>query len=220
MKLLLLLCGPAVMILIGLQGVGSVPVTFVLFYSWLLLVPLVDMLLRKEKKLSQAMRDCGLVFRRKNMYSGMSTGIFFFLAILLGGYFFHSHVFHREKLQSLLIEWNFSGDHLIWLILILLSVNPFLEELYWRGYIFHRLANTYKQHTAIFFTASFYTLYHFLSVIPLFAWPYNVFMVVPVFAAGLIWGYMRARSDAVAGGIVSHILADGGIMAVYLLFLT
>jgi membrane protease YdiL (CAAX protease family) len=63
-------------------------------------------------------------------------------------------------------------------------------------------------------------LYHFLSVIPLFAWPYNVFMVVPVFAAGLIWGYMRARSDAVAGGIVSHILADGGIMAVYLLFLT
>lgn len=78
MKLLLLLCGPAVMILIGLQGVGSVPVTFVLFYSWLLLVPLVDMLLRKEKKLSQAMRDCGLVFRRKNMYSGMSTGIFFF----------------------------------------------------------------------------------------------------------------------------------------------
>ncbi|WP_340701595.1 type II CAAX prenyl endopeptidase Rce1 family protein [Brevibacillus borstelensis] len=66
----------------------------------------------------------------------------------MGGYFFHSHVFHREKLQSLLIEWNFSGDHLIWLILILLSVNPFLEELYWRGYIFHRLANTYKQHTA------------------------------------------------------------------------
>nr|WP_285843949.1 CPBP family glutamic-type intramembrane protease [Brevibacillus borstelensis] len=32
--------------------------------------------------------------------------------------------------------------------MILLSVNPFLEELYWRGYIFHRLANTYKQHTA------------------------------------------------------------------------
>lgn len=87
MKLLLLLCGPAVMILIGLQGVGSVPVTFVLFYSWLLLVPLVDMLLRKEKKLSQAMRDCGLVFRRKNMYSGMSTGIFFFLAILCGRLF-------------------------------------------------------------------------------------------------------------------------------------
>ncbi|MEJ8548808.1 CPBP family glutamic-type intramembrane protease [Brevibacillus borstelensis] len=140
MRLLLLLCGPSAMILIGLQGMGSVPLTFALFYSWLLLVPLGDMLTGRGKKISEAMKDCGLVFKRKNMYDGICTGILFFLAIVLAGYFFHSHVFEKEKLPSLLMAWNFSGDHLIWLILILLSVNPFLEELYWRGYIYTRLS--------------------------------------------------------------------------------
>jgi membrane protease YdiL (CAAX protease family) len=44
-------------------------------------------------------------------------------------------------------------------------------------------------------------------------------VMIPVFLAGMIWGYMRSTSNSVAGSIVSHILADAGIMAVYVWFL-
>ncbi|MFP3380249.1 CPBP family intramembrane glutamic endopeptidase, partial [Bacillus sp. SIMBA_069] len=92
-------------------------------------------------------------------------------------------------------------------------------EMYWRGYMHNKLTRKYKPQTVILLTALFYSLYHLLSVIPLFAWPYNVMMVVPVFLAGLIWGYMRQGHHSVVGSIISHVLADAGIMGIYLLFL-
>ncbi|GAI71816.1 unnamed protein product, partial [marine sediment metagenome] len=94
-----------------------------------------------------------------------------------------------------------------------------LEELYWRGFMHQKLAKKRRPGPVILLTALFYSLYHFLSVIPLFAWPFNVMMVIPVFLAGLIWGYMRYRSGSLLGSIICHALADTGIMAVYLLYL-
>ena len=40
MKLSILLIGPAIMIYIGLIMFKSVPITFILFYGWLLFVPI------------------------------------------------------------------------------------------------------------------------------------------------------------------------------------
>ncbi|WP_228728298.1 CPBP family intramembrane glutamic endopeptidase [Brevibacillus composti] len=219
LKLLLLLGGPTIMILIGLQGLGSVPVTFVLFYGWLLAVPLWDMLARRRYSLSEMRRELGLQGSGKNIVYGVLTGGVFWGTIFLAGALFHPYLFERSLLQERLASWNFTGDHLIWLVLVLLVVNPCLEELYWRGYIFQQLRKRQSPGRVILMTSCFYSLYHFLSVIPLFAWPYGVFMVLPVFAAGLIWGYMRAKGTSIVGGVVSHILADAGIMSVYLVFL-
>ncbi|MFI8714073.1 CPBP family intramembrane glutamic endopeptidase [Brevibacillus brevis] len=79
--------------------------------------------------------------------------------------------------------------------------------------------NGISQAILSFGSSLFYSLYHFLSIIPLFSWPYNIAMILPVFLAGMIWGYMRDKSNSLMGSIVSHILADSGIMAVYLVFL-
>ncbi len=73
---------------------------------------------------------------------------------------------------------------------------------------------------SIILTALCYSLYHLLSIIPLFAWPYNLLAMIPVFLAGVVWGYMRQLSGSLLGCMVSHILADAGIMGMYLLFVT
>lgn len=219
MNLVLLFLGPTLMIFLGLQVMSSVPLTFLLFYGWLFAVPAVEWFVIRRKTRKETFRQMGLVFNRKNVYHGVATGLLFFLTILLAGYFFHSFLFDHDDLQALLADWQFSGDLVIWLILVLLVINSFLEEIYWRGYFFKKLEGKRSVRAMLLLTSLFYSLYHFLSIIPLFSWPYNIMMVVPVFIAGMIWGYMRFKSNSLVGSIVSHILADAGIMAVYILFL-
>lgn len=219
MALLLLLLGPTLMIFLGLQVMSSVPLTFLLFYGWLMVVPFGERLFLKKRTLPDTFQHVGLVMNRKNVLLGFCLGILFFLTIILSGYFFHRFLFDLTTLQQTLAKWHFSGNLLIWLILVLILINPFLEEIYWRGYLYQKLEGKMPPAAIILLTSLCYSAYHLLSVIPLFTWPFNVVAVLPVFFAGLIWGYMRHRSKSLAGSILCHLLADGGIMAVYLFFL-
>lgn len=207
------------MILIGLQGLSSVPITFLLFYGWLFVVPIGERLILKRKTWSDTLLQLGLGEKRNHILHGFYTGGLFFLSIVMAGYYFHPYVFDPSNLAHVLATWNFSGNLTGWLMLVLILVNPILEEIYWRGYVFTKLNGNMKTTHVVWITALFYSLYHFLSVIPLFNWPYNMLVMIPVFLAGMIWGYMRSTSNSVAGSIVSHILADAGIMAVYVWFL-
>ncbi|MCP1310571.1 CPBP family intramembrane glutamic endopeptidase [Paenibacillus tyrfis] len=73
---------------------------------------------------------------------------------------------------------------------------------------------------AVFLTSLFYSLYHVLSIVPIFERPWNIVLVLPVFAAGLFWGWMRLRHASLTGSVLSHSFADAGIMCVYFLYLS
>ena len=49
-KLTTLLVGPTIMIYLGLIVFKNVPITFLLFYGWLLAVPLIDPLKKRKPK--------------------------------------------------------------------------------------------------------------------------------------------------------------------------
>ncbi|MBM7587167.1 membrane protease YdiL (CAAX protease family) [Bacillus pakistanensis] len=207
MKYFLYLMGPTIMILIGLQGIKNIPITFLLFYSWLLAVPL----FKKEIYL--------IGFTRNNLWKsiglGLSSGLLFYLFIFGGLFWLHQYFIDLEHLQVLLENWGFFGKGIIGLTFILIVINPILEEVYWRGFMHQRLKKEMKTIHAIWITSFFYTLYHFLSVIPMFQWPLNVIAVLPVFAAGIFWGYLREKTGSIYGTIVSHMLGDFGILCVY-----
>ncbi|KQL45568.1 metallopeptidase [Brevibacillus choshinensis] len=219
MYLLLLFLGPTIMIFCGLQLFSSVPITFLLFYSWLLLVPFLDLHFLQGKLWRDTLSYVGLVLHRKNLIVGSMSGALFLLVIFWTGSLFHPFLFQQDDFTQLLERWHFSGNQAVWLIGILMFINPLLEELYWRGFMHQKLAESRRPATVILLTAFFYSLYHLLSVIPLFAWPYHVLMVFPVFFAGIVWGYLRHRYRTIFGSMISHILADVGIMMVYLFFL-
>ncbi|MGD8191916.1 CPBP family intramembrane glutamic endopeptidase [Brevibacillus ginsengisoli] len=219
MGLLLLLLGPTIMIFMGLQVFSSVPLTFVLFYGWLFLVPVVNMRFVQKNTWGETAKALGLSGNRRNSYLGIASGLIFGLSIILSGYFFHTSLFDLANLGDLLSRWGFSGNLVTGLILVLIGINPLLEEIYWRGYLYQKLEGRWGSRVTILLTSLFYSLYHLLSVIPLFNWPYNLLAMLPVFLAGVFWGYMRMVSRTLVGSIFSHILGDCGIIGVYLLFI-
>ncbi|MBT2644409.1 CPBP family intramembrane metalloprotease [Bacillus sp. ISL-41] len=205
MKRLLLLLGPTLMIFIGLQVLENVIITFMLFYSWLLAVPLLvgGVPLERFKTTS------------KSVMLGLGSGLLFFLFIFGGLNWLHVYLLDIDQLRVLLLEWGFSAKGEIWLVLVLLVANPILEEFYWRGFIFEKLRKEGTAKYAILMTAAFYTLYHLLSVIPIFDGMYGVVAAVPVFVAGMFWGYIREKTGSITAAIIGHVLSDLGIIFVY-----
>lgn len=211
MKLSVLLIGPTIMIFLGLIIFKSVPITFILFYGWLLFVPILLYFRNKSIRWNRKKH-----LNLKSFTVGLISGVISLVAIYGAVALLHNLVFDLGELKQILVEWNFTGSILFWLIIFLIFINPVLEELYWRDVMYKRLIDRVGAAQTIMITSFFYSLYHLVPLFSIFTFPFNFIAVIPVFIAGLMWGYFRYKLNSISASIISHILADLGIMLVYL----
>ncbi|MFC5602792.1 CPBP family intramembrane glutamic endopeptidase [Sporosarcina koreensis] len=197
------------MIYIGLIIFNNVPITFLLFYGWLLFVPLIIYMIGGRQRINLKKH-----LSVQSLWVGLTSGIIFFLAIFGGITILKDSVLNVTELKLILAEWNFTGNLVIWLMIFLIAINPLLEEYYWREFMYNRLLEKVSARQTMVITSFFYSLYHLLSLIFIFNFPFNVIAVFPVFIAGIIWAYLRFKLKSITASIISHSLADLGIMMV------
>ncbi|MEW4278152.1 CPBP family intramembrane glutamic endopeptidase [Priestia sp. TRN 1309] len=205
-KFLFLLFMPTIFVFFGLWLIQNVLVTFVCFYGWMF------MILYANNKI-----NFKVALTKKSLYVGTLSGVLCAGVIIGSSLLFSGKIFHVEDMQAVLQIWGFSGWKVAVLAVVLIFINPVLEEMYWRVYI----QNKVKKHVSVLasssITSSFYTLYHVFIILPVFVFPFNVISVIGVFSAGMMWAYIRERYG-IKGAIISHALADAAIMIVYGLY--
>lgn len=206
----LLLIMPTVFIYIGLTVFQNILITFLLFYGWLLFIPLFVASWKRTKSSSLQ-----LAFSKKNILVGIISGLICLIFIYGFVIVFQSSLIDIKQLQQLLERWDFSGTKVIILVLVLALINPILEELYWREFMYGRISLKLGNVLAVVITAIFYSMYHLIVVQEIFSFPFNVLAVIPVFLAGIMWGIFRIELGSITAPIISHCLADIGIMLVY-----
>lgn len=207
---IILLIAPTAMIFVGLPILDNVTITFFLFYGWLLFIPLVVTYWNKEFRYPMQ-----LLFSKRSIVVGISSGLISLLAIYSFVAIYQSSVLDIAQLRLQLIEWDFVGRKVLLLILVLILINPILEEYYWRAFIYNRILPKMGSVKTIVITSFFYSLYHLIVVLEIFSFPFNALAVIPVFLAGIMWGIFRFQLNSITASIVSHCLADIGIMLVY-----
>jgi uncharacterized protein len=211
MRKFLLLLGPTLMIFIGLTLLGNVPLTFGLFYGWLLLVPSIS----RWKQPNHV--KWKISFTKNSIIIGLASGLIFMAILFASVSYLFSFLIDLEHIRSLLKEWNFDGAMVWGLMAVLIFLNPCLEEKYWRDFIFEELKTSISPGKSILIASFFYSFYHILSLVELFNWPFNMIAFIPVFLAGVIWGVIKQRTVSIAAPMISHMLADMGIMLVYVI---
>ena len=88
----------------------------------------------------------------------------------------------------------------VWIGLLLLFLMGPAEEIYWHGFVQHRLTGRYGAKAGVRATAAVYTLVHAASL--------NFMLVAAAGVCGLYWGLLFQREKNLIPLIISHALWD------------
>jgi len=102
---------------------------------------------------------------------------------------------------------------------MMIAGNSILEEIYWRGYVFSRLRILTGPRNTVVLTALFYTSYHLITTITLFSVARGLLLSSAIFLVGIFWACLRIKYDSIIPAVISHLLADLGLMLIYLKYL-
>ena len=213
--LILWLIAP-VTIYLCLVVLGNAALTLVLFQGIIcFLIPLVDFKLIQHKNIRQYFLDMGFQNFRKTFFPAFVTGLVF--CFLIYGFFvwLETYVLDMTQMQSVLDSWHIDKKYLLPLMIAMVLSNSIFEEIYWRGYVYHKLESKVSSFNVIILTAFFYMSYHLITTINLFSVVYGVLFSSVIFCVGLFWGLMKKKYNSLYFSILSHLLADLGIMLIY-----
>lgn len=120
-----------------------------------------------------------------------------FFALFIGLLPLPLFLMHYETLET----WQ------VWLPWILLAlINPWLEELYWRGLLLEYTKN-WSNWTAIIYTSTVFALNHAVFGVNS-ELNSGLTIIISTFIMGLVWGLVYKKTTSLRWIIVAHFLVD------------
>jgi membrane protease YdiL (CAAX protease family) len=90
--------------------------------------------------------------------------------------------------------------------------NSFIEEYFFRGFIFLKLHESGCRKTAYVFSSLLFSLYHIMMFRDWFTLPIFLLSVAGLAGVGFLFDYMNIKYKSIYNSWISHILADSAIM--------
>ncbi len=145
-------------------------------------------------------------FNVKAIGLGIGAAVFLWIVFFFGEYFANLLFgFARDQVDNIYALKD--GQSKLWIALGLLFVMGPAEEIFWRGYVQHKLIGKYGEWKAFIITTLIYTLVHI--------WSFNFMLIVAAMVCGIFWGLMYRYNKNLVPLIISHSLWD---FAVFILF--
>ncbi|WP_100402618.1 CPBP family intramembrane glutamic endopeptidase [Bacillus sp. FJAT-42315] len=115
------------------------------------------------------------------------------------------------------IMMNYEIFNSIWLVVLWLLfaiINPFFEELYWRGLLLDAAMKLFPKWIAVAYSTIFFVLSHPLmwGVFSIANAHYHVFIYLTIL--GVVWSYTYFQTQSLRWVMLSHFFVDIGIMTV------
>ena len=195
-------------------------VVFVLYYLIICMaVPMIDLLIYKKMSFKDSLNYLGFsnLNIKKSVLIGFVHGIIFFSITLIGFFIFKDTFISSDVVKSL-VSWGIANSDKWIIFLLMVMFNGIIEEVFWRGYTFGKLNQVSGQWLKILLVTAFYTSYHLATILTFFHLSLiSIQMILAVFIAGALWGWMRGKYGNTWASTIGHALATLGYMVVYLL---
>ncbi len=208
---------PPACVVVTLVGLHNVWATFLCYHLGIcLLWPAFDSH-RRGLTVRGHLRRVGLTGGRTGagVVAGVALGCVLALGQWLGFAVTGNLLLDGQRIAAALSRWDVVPQRGGLLLLAMLLLNGPAEELYWRGDV-HRRLHRWPRRTAIAAAALAYASYHGVTLLALFGEPgIALALLAVVFAAGLLWGWLRERYGNVWPALLGHLGATVGYMAVY-----
>ena len=169
-------------------------------------IPLVSALMDREIIFKDVLK-----FNKKGILTAIAMGIGVY-AIILGGYLLLKDVFDFSKVASSLSgNVGVTKSNFIFVAIYISFVNSFLEELFFRGYIFTNLKKNGNRVLAYGVSSILFALYHVALMTGWFSVGLTALLIAALAAAGVIFDYLAEKFDTVCVPWALHMFANFSI---------
>jgi len=132
--------------------------------------------------------------------------------VIVGAYFALGRLVDVAGIAGDLTEQGISREIYMYVAIWLAFINPFMEEYFWRGFVFHRAyqfaSGTFAKHVALWGTGFLFALHHTIIIQPWFSWWQFGLVTIFLAGAGVVLNLLYLRSGSILPPLIVHTCAD------------
>jgi membrane protease YdiL (CAAX protease family) len=106
------------------------------------------------------------------------------------------------------------ADHFIPFAVFVTVAHSFLEEFYWRWFVYGNLRHLMAGPRAHLLAALAFASHHLIVTSQFFPFPLALFFAFCVAIGGYLWSQLYERQLSLAGAWASHLIVDAGLMVI------
>ena len=174
-----------------------------------LLIPLIASRLDRDVRYLSLLRP-----GKKGIRGAVAIGAGIY-TVILGGYLLVSQTFDFSRIAGALTEnAGVTRDNFLYVSLYISFVNSFLEEFFFRGFLFTNLKRQAGRRPAYIFSAAMFSLYHVAMMIGWFSAGLFLLVMAGLMAGGMIFNWLNEKLDTIYCSWLAHMFANFAINTV------
>ena len=149
--------------------------------------------------------------KKKGLLPAIALGIGIY-AVILGGYFLISPFFNFSQIAGALTEnAGVTKENFLYVSLYISFINSFLEEFFFRGFVFTNLKQLTGRKLAYIFSAAAFSLYHVAMMIGWFSPARFLLVMMGLVIGGMIFNWLNEKMDTIYCSWLTHMFANFAI---------
>ena len=149
--------------------------------------------------------------KKKGLLPAIALGIGIYV-VILGGYFLVSPFFDFSQIAGALTDnAGVTKDNFLYVSLYISFANSFLEEFFFRGFVFTNLKQYSGRKLAYIFSAAAFSLYHVAMMIGWFSPALFLLVMVGLVVGGMIFNCLNEKLDTIYCSWLTHMFANFAI---------
>ena len=126
------------------------------------------------------------------------------LIIIVVSLFIFMNLLDFNSIKENLEKINVTPSTYLYVVLIIIFVNPFLEEYFWRGFVFRVFDKYWKG----YWTGILFALHHMIIIYQWFNWWQFLLITIFLSLIGLLFNWMYKQTDSIYASWFTHFIAD------------
>ena len=149
--------------------------------------------------------------KKKGLLPAIALGVGIY-GVILGGYFLVSPFFDFSRIAGALTEnAGVTKANFLYVSLYISFANSFLEEFFFRGFVFTNLKQISGRKLAYIFSAATFSLYHVAMMIGWFSPVLFLLVMAGLVVGGMIFNWLNEKLDTIYCSWLTHMFANFAI---------